>query len=190
MAALLLGLVLFFGVHSVGIVAPDFRARAVRRLGENVWKAAYGLKSLIGLGLMIYGFGLMRQAPVILYTPPAFARHLTALLMVPVFPLMFAAYLPGRIRTAAKHPMLAAVKLWAFAHLLANGRLADVLLFGAFLVWAIADRISLKRRPPQQLRTAPAAPYNDALAVILGLAAYVVVVGWAHARLIGVSPLG
>src|SRR5271165_1704823 len=190
MAALLLGLALFFGVHSVGIVAPDFRARAVRRLGEKVWKAAYGLKSLAGLGLMVYGFGLTRQAPVILYTPPAFARSLAVLLMVPVFPLMFAAYLPGRIRTAAKHPLLVAVKLWAFAHLLANGRLADVLLFGAFLAWAVADRISLKRRPPQQMRTAPAAPYNDALAVALGLVVYGVVVGWAHARLLGVSPLG
>lgn len=190
MTPLIIGLVVFFGVHSAGIVAPDLRARATARFGESVWKGAYGLASLAGFALMIYGFGLARHAPLVLYAPPLFARHVTVLLMLPVFPLMFAAYLPGRIRTAAKHPLLAAVKLWAFAHLLANGRLADVLLFGAFLAWAVADRISLKRRPPLNIRTAPAAPYNDGLAIILGLAAYAVFLVWAHKLLIGVAPLG
>jgi uncharacterized membrane protein len=108
--------------------------------------------------------------------------------MLPVFPLLFAAYLPGRIRTALKHPMLAAVKFWALAHLLVNGRLADVLLFGGFLAWAVADRISWKRRGPQILHTAPARPWNDALAVIAGLAVYGLVVSWAHVRLFGVAP--
>jgi uncharacterized membrane protein len=106
-----------------------------------------------------------------------------------VFPLIFAAYLPGRIKTATKHPMLAAVKFWAFAHLLSNGTLGDVLLFGAFLAWAVVDRISLKRRPVQALRTAPAGPFNDLIAVVLGLLVYALFIGWAHRWLIGVSPL-
>jgi len=112
------------------------------------------------------------------------------ILMLPVFPLFIAAYLPGRIKTAAKHPMLAAVKFWAFAHLLANGTLADVLLFGGFLAWAVVDRISLKRRStPQAPPSAPPGRWNDAIAVVLGLAIYALLIGWAHARLFGVSPL-
>jgi uncharacterized membrane protein len=109
--------------------------------------------------------------------------------MLPVFPLLIAAYLPGRIKSAAKHPMLASVKFWALAHLLANGLLADVVLFGAFLAWAVADRISLKRRAPRALPTAPAGRWNDAIAVVLGLAIYGLLIGWGHLRLFGVSPL-
>jgi uncharacterized membrane protein len=117
-------------------------------------------------------------------------RHLSFLLMLPVFPLILAAYLPGRIKTATKHPMLAAVKFWALAHLLSSGLLADVLLFGGFLVWAICDRVSLNRRPPQTIRTAPPGRFNDVIAVIAGFAIYVFFVVWAHVRLFGVSPLG
>lgn len=188
MSLLIIGLVLFLGVHSVAIVAPNLRAGAVVRLGEGAWKGLYALVSLVGFILICYGFGLARQAPVLLYAPPAWLRHLALILMLPVFPLILAAYLPGRIKTAAKHPMLAAVKLWAFAHLLANGTLADVLLFGGFLIWAVADRISLKRRP-QAVRTAPPGPWNDAIAVVLGLAIYAVLLGWGHVRLFGVPPL-
>jgi uncharacterized membrane protein len=190
MLVLLAGLVLFFGTHSIAIVAPASRDRAVGRLGPNGWKAGYGIISLVGFVLVCYGFGLARFDPVVLYVPPRWLRHVAFLFMLPVFPLLFAAYLPGRIKTAAKHPMLAAVKFWAFAHLLANGMLADVLLFGSFLAWAVIDRISLKRRPPQVLRTAPARPWNDAVAVLLGLATYVFFILWAHVRLFGVSPLG
>lgn len=190
MTLLIVGLVLFLGVHSVAIVAPTLRARAVNRMGEGPWKGMYALVSLVGFGLICYGFGLARQAPVVLYAPPTWASHVAMILMLPVFPLVLAAYLPGRIKTAAKHPMLAAVKFWAFAHLLANGLLADVLLFGGFLVWAVLDRISLKRRAvPQVLRTAKPGPWNDAIAVVAGLAIYVLVIGWAHVRLFGVSPL-
>jgi uncharacterized membrane protein len=103
---------------------------------------------------------------------------------------MLASGLPGRIKTAAKHPLLVAVKFWALAHLLANGHLADLLLFGGFLAWAVVDRISLKRRPPQVLRTAPPGKFNDVVAVVAGLALYVFFVLWAHLRLFGVSPLG
>src|ERR1700688_706034 len=146
MSLLIVGLVLFLGVHSVAIVAPTLRARTIQALGEGAWKGLYALVSLVGFVLICYGFGLARQAPVILYSPPTWLRYVALILMVPVFPLLVAAYLPGRIKTAAKHPMLAAVKFWALAHLLANGTLADVVLFGGFLAWAVIDRISLKKR--------------------------------------------
>ena len=190
MPLLIAGLVLFLGMHSVAIVAPSFRTRTIQRMGEGAWKGLYSLISLAGFVLICYGFGLARQAPVVLYSPPTWLRHLAFLVMLPVFPLLIAAYLPGRIKTAAKHPMLAAIKFWAFAHLLANGSLADVLLFGGFLAWAVVDRISVKRRAmPQVLRTAPPGPWNDAIAVVLGLAVYALLIGWAHVRLFGVSPL-
>ncbi len=189
MGILILGLAIFLGMHSVVIFSPDLRSRAVARFGEGAWKSLHGLMSLIGLALIIRGFGLARHAPA-LYAPPGYLRMATFLLMLPVFPLIFAAYLPGRIRTATKFPLLAAVKFWALAHLLANGGLADVLLFGGFLAWAVLDRISLKRRPPRPLHTARAGGSNDVVAVVLGLALYAVFIGWAHARLFGVSPLG
>jgi uncharacterized membrane protein len=190
MVLLIVGLVLFLGVHSVAIVSPALRTRTIQRIGEPAWKGPYALVSLVGFVLICYGFGLARQVPVILYSPPTWLRQLALIIMLPVFPLLIAAYMPGRIKTAAKHPMLAAVKFWAFAHLLANGLLADVLLFGGFLAWAVVDRISLKRRSsPPVLRTAPPGPWNDVIAVVLGLAIYALMIGWAHVRLFGVSPL-
>lgn len=189
MALLIAGLVIFLGMHSVAIIAPDARASLRTRLGEGPWKGIYALVSLIGFVLIVYGFGLARQSPTVLYTPPSWMRHITFLLMLPVFPLLAAAYLPGRIKTATKHPMLAAVKFWALGHLLANGLLADVLLFGGFLAWAVLDRISLKRRP-QTMEAAPPGRFNDLVAVVLGLVVYVFVIMWAHVRLFGVSPLG
>ena len=189
MAVLIAGLVVFLGIHSVAIFAPELRTRTVGRWGEGPWKAAYGLISLIGFALLVYGFAKARQSPLVLYTPPHWMRHVALLFMLPVFPLILAAYLPGRIKAAAKHPMLAAVKFWAFGHLLANGLLADVLLFGGFLAWAVVDRISLKRRT-QSIKTAPAGRYNDLLAIVLGLALYALFIGWAHVLLFGVSPLG
>lgn len=191
MTYLIAGLVIFFGMHSVAIFAPQLRASARERLGDGAWKGVYAVISLIGFVLIVAGFGWARQSPVVLYTPPLWMRHVTFLFMLPVFPLLLAAYFPGRIKTAAKHPMLAAVKFWAFGHLLVNGTLADVLLFGGFLAWAVVDRISLKRRPPQQaMRTAPPGRFNDLIAIVLGLVLYVVFIGWAHVRLFGVSPLG
>lgn len=189
MGIFLVGLILFLGIHSVSIVAPGWRAGQVARLGEGSWKGLYAGLAALGLGLLIYGYGVARQAPVVLYTPPAALRHLALLLMLPVFPLFIAAYFPGRIRSATKHPMLLAVKLWATAHLLANGTLPDVLLFGAFLVWAVADRISMKRRPPGNTLGAPASRWNDAIALVTGLVLYAFFVFRAHQWLIGVSPL-
>jgi uncharacterized membrane protein len=189
MAVLVVGLLVFLGVHSIAIFAPDFKTYALGRWGAGTWKAAYAVLSLIGFALIVYGFGQARLAPVVLYTPPHWMRHVTFLFMLPVFPLLLAAYLPGRIKAATKHPMLAAVKLWAFGHLLANGTLADVVLFGGFLAWAVMDRISLKRRP-QTIATAPPGRFNDLIAVVFGLALYALTIGWAHVRLFGVSPLG
>ena len=189
MILLVVGLVLFLGVHSVAIVAPGWRGAQLARRGAGAWKGLYSIAALIGLLLLIYGYGLARQAPLVLYTPPRALRHLTLLLMLPVFPLLLATYLPGRIRSATKHPMLLAVQLWAIAHLLANGTSADVLLFGAFLVWAVADRISVGRRAPAAVG-ASGWQANDAIAVVGGLLLYGVFVVWGHAWMIGVSPLG
>jgi uncharacterized membrane protein len=192
MLVFIVGLVLFLGIHSVSIVAPRWRAATAARLGEMPWKGLYSLAAGVGLAVLIVGYGMARREPVVLYTPPAALRHLALLVMLPVFSLFFAAYFPGRIRSAARHPMLLAVKLWATAHLLANGTLVDVLLFGAFLAWAVADRISVKRRSVAEAHDAPAAParpYNDVIAIVGGLAVYVVLVFWGHRWLIGVSPL-
>jgi len=188
MAVLILGLVIFLGVHSVSIVAPAWRDAMAGR-AELAWKAGYTLASLVGFALIVTGFGIARQHPVVLYAPPAALRHLALLLMLPVFPLLFAAYLPGRIKSAARHPMLVATKLWALAHLLANGTLADVLLFGGFLAWAVADRVSLKHRPARPVPGAPPRAANDAIALVGGLAVYALFVLYLHRWLFGVAPL-
>ncbi|HEY2256363.1 MAG TPA: NnrU family protein [Variovorax sp.] len=191
MSLFVLGLVLFLGIHSVSIVAPAWRDAQIRQRGEGIWKGLYSVVSVVALVLLIYGYGQARQAPIQLYTPPTALRHLALLLLLPVFPLFLAAYLPGRIQRMARHPMLLSVKLWATAHLLANGTLADVLLFGGFLVWAIADRISVKRRAVQhQVPGAPPGALNDVIALVVGLMVYAAFLFWVHVWLIGVSPLG
>ncbi|MEQ5835706.1 NnrU family protein [Marinobacter sp. NFXS9] len=190
MGVLMVGLVVFLGVHSVSIFAEPWRNRTLKKLGEGPYKGLYSLVSLLGLILVIWGYGLARQEPVVLYTPPTWTRHLAMVLLLPVFPLLFATYLPGRIQHTVKHPMLVAIKLWAVAHLLANGMLADVLLFGAFLAWAVVDRISLKRRVPRPTPELPYRPRNDWIAVGGGLVVYLLFVLWLHRALIGVSPMG
>lgn len=189
MTVLLVGLIVFLGIHSVSIVAPDFRDRTAARIGAGPWRGVYSLISIIGFVLIVWGYGIARREPVLLYNPPFWTRYVTVVLMVPVFPMIFAPYFPGRIQATLKHPMLVAVKLWAVAHLISNGMLADVLLFGGFLLWAVADRISLKYRTPRPLRTAPPAARNDAIVVIVGLAIYVLFLVWLHRKWIGVSPL-
>ena len=183
---LVAGLLLFLGIHSVSIVAPRARDRWARSMGPNLWRAVYSTVAVVGFVLLVRGYAAARAEPVVLYVPPGWGRHVTMLLMLPVFVMLFAAYLPGRIKSALKHPMLVAVKLWATAHLLANGMLADVLLFGGFLAWAVVDRISLKRRPARPVPGAAPSRWNDLFAVLLGLAAYVAFVLWLHPKLIGV----
>jgi uncharacterized membrane protein len=185
MTLLSIGLVLFLGIHSLSIFAPAARERLVAMLGRNGWRGVHSLLSLVGLVLIVVGYGQARLAPVVLYSPPLWMRHVTFTLLLPVFPLILAAYLPGRIKAALQHPMLVAVKVWAFAHLLSNGMLADVLLFGGFLAWAVADRISLKRRASSLSISAALRPWNDVLAVLLGLALYAVTLLWLHRAVIG-----
>jgi len=187
---LIAGLVLFFVPHSISIVNSPWRDRAAARIGERPWQGIYSLVAIAGFVLIVWGYGLARQDPVILYVPPVWLRHVALLLMIFVFPLFLAAYLPGRIKAVTKHPMLAATKIWAFAHLLANGTLADVVLFGSFLAWAVADRISMKHREQRPVPGAPPSKYNDLIAVVGGLALYVAFVLWLHAWLFGVSPAG
>jgi uncharacterized membrane protein len=193
MTLVIVGLAIFLGIHSVSIVAPRWRLATIARIGEGPWKIAYSVVSIASFALLVYGYGQARMAPVVLYVPPRGLRHVALLLMLPVFPLFAAAYFPGRIKAVTKHPMLVAVKLWALAHLLANGTLDDVILFGAFLAWAVADRISVKRRSAAEQHHLPGAPprgsVNDGIAIVVGLVVYVAFLFGVHRWLIGVSPL-
>lgn len=186
MGWLILGLVIFLGVHSVSIAAEPWRDRMTHRLGEWTWKGLYSVIAIIGFVLIIHGYGLARLDPTWLYMPPLWMRHVSFLLLLPVFPLLLAAYFPGRIQATLKHPMLVAVKLWALAHLLTNGTVADVLLFGSILAWAVADRISLKGRTPRSIPALPRSGWNDAVALAGGLVIYVAFVLWLHRMLIGI----
>ncbi|MEO7431175.1 MAG: NnrU family protein [Dokdonella sp.] len=189
MILFIVGLIVFLGIHSVSIAAPTWRDAQVAR-NPGAWKGLYSVVSVIGFVLLVYGYGLARQVTPVVWSPPTYMRHIALLVMLPVFPLLLAAYLPGRIKTAAKHPMLLAVKFWALAHLLANGTLVDMILFGAFLAWAVADRIAIKRRRnPHVIPVAPRGPANDAIVVVGGLVLYVAFVMVIHRWLIGVSPL-
>jgi len=189
MGWLVAGLLLFLGIHSIAIVAPAWREAMLGRLGERAWKGLFTLGSIAGFLMLVHGYGLARADAAILYTPPAALRYLAALLMLPVFPLLLATYLPGRIKAAVKHPTLTATKSWALAHLLVNGSVADVLLFGGFLAWAVADRIAAGKRPVE--RRLPGTPrrWNDLVAVVGGLALYALFVGGLHQRWFGVAPL-
>jgi len=190
MLKLVAGLMIFLGVHSIRIFAPQWRERMIARIGTGPWKVLYSLASLAGFLLIVGGYAAARLEPVLLYNPPYWLRHLAMLLMLPVFPLLLAAYLPGRIKAAVKHPMLTATKAWALSHLLVNGMLADLLLFGGFLAWAVLDRISAGKRPQAVVRGAPLSIRNDVIAVVVGLVVYGVFVMWAHVRLFGVAPMG
>jgi uncharacterized membrane protein len=189
MTILILGLLLFLGAHSVRIVADDWRTRQIARLGEGVWKGGYTVASLLGFGLIIWGYGLARLEPVALWTPWIGGRHLASLLTLVSFVLLVAAYVPGNaIKARLGHPMVLAVKVWALAHLLANHTLADLVLFGSFLVWAVLDFRSARRRPA----AAPVATsgVRTALVVVIGLLAWAGFAMWAHAAWIGVRPFG
>lgn len=185
----LLGLVLFLGMHAV-TMARGPRAALVAWLGEGGYKALYTVVALIGLVLLWKGYGDYRASGYIpVWDPPTWTRHLALVLMLPVFPLLFAAYLPGGIKRRAKHPMLLAVKIWALAHFLANGDLGSMILFVAFLAWAVAARIAAKKRGDAggTLVAGPDARRNDLIALGAGLAAYVLFAFWLHPLLIGVA---
>ncbi len=190
MSMLILGLVLFLGMHSVRIVADGARSAFIARHGAGPWKGLYTVVSLVGFGLIIWGYGQARLEPVVLWGSPLWARHLVGLLMLPAMVLLVAAQVPGNgIKARVHHPQVLAVKTWAFAHLLANNTLADLLLFGGFLLWAVLDFRSARQRdraagtvyPPGQ-------PARTAGVVVAGLALWAVFAFGAHQWLFGVRP--
>jgi uncharacterized membrane protein len=189
---LVLGLVLFLGTHAFSMARAN-RAAAVARIGEGPYKGLYSLLSLAGIVLISIGYGQYRAGGYIpVWDPPVWTRHLALLLVLVAFICFVAAYLPGHIKARLKHPMLAGVKIWALAHLLANGDLGSILLFGSFLVWGVAARISVKRRDVAAQHGGTAAPAgirNDLLAVAIGTAVYAAFVFWLHPWLIGVPVL-
>ena len=189
MLVLILGLVLFLGIHSVRIFAADFRLTQIASGGEQRWKGIYSVISLLGFVLIVWGFALARPDAALLYEPPVWMKHINALLMLLSLIALAASSFPaGRIKAILKHPMLVGVKLWAVGHLLANGDLASVLLFGSFLAWAVLDRISVKRRG--DMGTTVAGPIaNDIAPVLVGLVIYGLLIWKAHSWLFGVSPL-
>lgn len=189
MDRLILGIVVFFGVHSISLLALDWRNRIAGRLGVRTWQGIYSIAALIGFYLLVTGYGSARASASTLYASPRWLGYVAALLMLPVFALALASVLPGRIRAYAGHPLLYATMLWAVAHLLTNGSVADLLLFGTFLAWSVAVRLSLERRPARPKIALPTAIANDAIAVVGGLALYAIFILWLHARWFGVSPL-
>ncbi|MGQ0429033.1 MAG: NnrU family protein [Gammaproteobacteria bacterium] len=186
MSKLILGLVVFFGVHSISMLALPWRDRVAERLGTRTWQAIYSVASLLGVYLIVSGYGAARPSAGVLYGTPAEVRYLAALLMLPVFTLALASVFSGRIRARTQHPLLLAAMLWAVAHLLTNGSVADLLLFGSFLVWAIAVRVSLAHRPARRMIALPTSAMNDVIAVIGGLALYALFFLWLHASWFGV----
>lgn len=189
MALLILGLLLFLGAHSTRIFGEAWRKAMIARIGEGPWKGIYSVLSILGFVLLVWGYGQARQQ-MPLWDPPAFMRHLTALLMLPVFVLFVAAYVPRNgIRARLHHPQALSVKLWAFAHLLSNGNAADVLLFGAFLAWGVLVFIAARKRDRAEGKVYPPGTLRGtAISVVAGLAVYAAFVMGLHTWLIGVRP--
>ena len=188
MTLLIIGIIVFLGVHLLPTVA-DLRTQLVSSLGEAGYKGAFSLLSLASLALLIYGFA---TAPVVqIWSPPEWTRWLAIVLMLPAFVFLVAAYVPGRIRERLKHPFLVAIKTWALAHLLANGDLASMILFGSFLAYAVYDRITLKHRRPSSVVgiEGPERPQNDVIAIVLGTVLYAVFLLWLHPLLVGAPVL-
>lgn len=188
MLELIIGLVLFFGIHSISILALPLRDRLAAK-SELGWKALYSVVSLVGIILVVRGYADLRQAPTILYSSPYWLRDVAAIVLVPTFILFLAPYFPGRIKNSVNHPQLWAVKLWAVAHLLVNGSLADVLLFGSFLAWAVTDGVSMTRRVARPVPRAPESNAYDFLLIVVGLALYVAIFIWLHELVFGVKLL-
>ncbi len=192
MTAFILGLVLFLGGHSLRIFADDWRNRQVARLGEKRWKGLYTVVALAGFALLVWGFSMVRHDSTPIWTPPLWSRHLAALLTLIAFILIVAAYIPGNhFKAALGHPMVAGVWLWALAHLLANGRPADLVLFAAFFIWATVDYASLRQRDARGgVRYPPGTIGRTALATLIGAVLWAAFAMFLHAWLIGVRPFG
>lgn len=192
MKLLIAGLIVFLGVHSVRMVAPDWRHRMRTRLGKGPWKGLYSLLSLAGLAMIAWGFDLARDQPVILWTPPTGLRHAASLLTLLAFVLLAAAYVPGNaIKARLHHPMVLGVKSWALAHLLATGMLVHLVLFGSFLVWAVFNFSSSRRRDRREgVQYPPGRLAATAVTAVLGIAAWAAFAFGLHGLLIGIKPLG
>ena len=192
MTILLLGLVLFLGIHSARVLAEGPRRAFIAKRGANAWKGLYTVVSLVGFALLVWGYGLARQQPVVLWTAPAALRHVAALLTLVSFVLLAAAYVPGNgIKARLHHPMTLGVKVWAFAHLIANNTLADLLLFGGFLAWSIAVFAAARRRDRADGVTySPGTASRTVLTVVVGVVLWIVFALWLHGWLIGVRPFG
>jgi uncharacterized membrane protein len=192
MIYLMAGLLLFLGVHSTRVFADGWRTRTRARLGEKPFKGLYSLLSLAGFVLLVWGYGVARQQPVVLWSPPTGMRHLAALLTLVSFVLLAAAQVPGNhIKAKLHHPMVLGTKVWAFAHLLANGTLADVVLFGSFLVWAIVlFAVSRRRDRREHTVYAPGTTGATVITVVAGVVTWAVFAFWLHRVLIGVAPFG
>ena len=188
---MILGLVLFFGAH-IFTTRREARAQAIARLGEGTYKIAYSVVSLAGLALIVWGFAHYRATGWIdVWYPPKAFKHITVALMLPAVILVVASYLRGRIYATLKHPMLAGIKLWAVAHLLANGDLGSIILFGSFLAWAVYDRITLKHRKDSGAPPIPVGGVtNDVIAVAVGIVAYLALAFAFHPVVIGVPVMG
>jgi len=188
---MILGLVLFFGVHTL-TTQRELRARVIASSGEGGYKIGYSLVSALGLVLIVWGFAHYRATGMWeIWTPPTALKHLTVALMLPAVILVVASYIRGRIYTRLKHPMLTGIKLWAAAHLLANGDLGSIILFGSFLGWAVFDRISLKHRADSGAPPIPVGgPGNDLIAVAVGIVAYLALGFAFHPVVIGVPVFG
>ena len=186
------GLVVFLGLHSLRIVAGDWRAQQMARMGEGPWKAIYSLLSIAGFVLLIWGFGEARQHPQLLYVPPMGLRHANALFTLIAFVLVAAAYVPrNHLKAKLGHPMYAGIKIWALGHLLATGMLQDVVLFGAFLIWAVAGFMVSRRRDREAGTTyAAGTMFGDLLTLAIGAAIWAAFAFWLHAKWIGVAPFG
>jgi len=189
MLQLNLGLWIFLGGHVFTTLRPQ-RAALIERVGEGAYKGLYSLVALVGLALIVHGFGAYRSAGYIeVWNPPTFLRHLVLLLMWPAMVALVATYSPGLIKAKLKHPMLVAVKIWALAHLLANGDLGSIILFGSFLGWAVYARIAAKRRGAPMLPADTPFGRGDIIALAVGTVAYLAMI-WLHPRLIGVPVIG
>ena len=188
MTYLIVGLILFLAVHSVRIFADHWRTQTRARMGEGAWRGVYSLLSIAGFALLVRGYGQARLGSMVIYDPPLYTRHIAGLLMLVSLVLIAAAYVPGNhIKAALGHPMLAGIKLWAFAHLLSNGRLAEVVLFGAFLVWAVVDFVVARRRDRAAGTVYPAGrAMRTVLTLGAGVGAWAAFVLGLHRWLIGV----
>lgn len=192
MLLLVISLILFFAIHLTRVVAPGWRATVIAARGERMWKLGYTVASIASLALVIHAFGEARQETGILYTPPIWMAHLTSLLMLVAIICLVASLMPpGHIATKTKHPMVLSVKIWALAHLLANGETSSVILFAGFLAWGVVLRIALKRRERsgELVRRPFVSARYDVLAAVIGLVVYLLFIWRLHVWLIGVQPL-